>query len=166
MAQLCRPENLPACVQNGLYGGCGGDVYGICGPIEGDHYFGEVCCYRRPAPAGRSRHFRRQERSRGHPARHHPGFRRLCDRESANISDVSVSLHILSALGAQVRMLNRNTYEIDTTHLVSTNVPDDPVPADAGQLLLPGRAAVPVRQGPGGPCPAAATWAPGPSTST
>ena len=42
-----------------------------------------------------------------------------------NISDVSVSLNILSALGAQVRMLNRNTYEIDTTHLVGTNVPDD-----------------------------------------
>ena len=42
-----------------------------------------------------------------------------------NISDVSVSLNILSALGARVRMLNRNTYEIDTTHLVSTNVPDD-----------------------------------------
>ncbi len=42
-----------------------------------------------------------------------------------NISDVSVSLNILSALGAKVRMLNRNTYEIDTTHLVGTNVPDD-----------------------------------------
>ena len=42
-----------------------------------------------------------------------------------NISDVSVSLNILSALGAQVRMLSRNTYEIDTTHLVATNVPDD-----------------------------------------
>ena len=42
-----------------------------------------------------------------------------------NISDVSVSLNILSALGAQVRMLNRNTYEIDTAHLVGTNVPDD-----------------------------------------
>ena len=40
-----------------------------------------------------------------------------------NISDVSVSLNILSALGAQVRMLSRNTYEIDTTHLVGTNVP-------------------------------------------
>ena len=42
-----------------------------------------------------------------------------------NISDVSVSLNILSALGARVRMLSRNTYEIDTTHLVGTNVPDD-----------------------------------------
>ena len=42
-----------------------------------------------------------------------------------DISDVSVSLKILSTLGAQVKMLNRNTYEIDTTHLNSTNVPDD-----------------------------------------
>jgi UDP-N-acetylglucosamine 1-carboxyvinyltransferase len=42
-----------------------------------------------------------------------------------NISDVSVSLHILSALGAKVRLLNKNTYEIDTTHLHGTEVPDD-----------------------------------------
>ena len=42
-----------------------------------------------------------------------------------DISAVSVSLRILSTLGAQVKMLNRNTYEIDTRHLVTTNVPDD-----------------------------------------
>ena len=42
-----------------------------------------------------------------------------------DISDVAVSLKILSTLGAQVKMLNRNTYEIDTRHLVTTNVPDD-----------------------------------------
>jgi UDP-N-acetylglucosamine 1-carboxyvinyltransferase len=42
-----------------------------------------------------------------------------------NISDVSVSLHILSALGAKVRLLSKNTYEIDTTHLYSTEVPDE-----------------------------------------
>ena len=42
-----------------------------------------------------------------------------------DISDVAVSLKILSTLGAQVKMLNRNTYEIDTTHLTGTNVPDD-----------------------------------------
>ena len=42
-----------------------------------------------------------------------------------NISDVSVSLNILSVLGARVRMLSKNTYEIDTTHLVGTNVPDE-----------------------------------------
>ncbi|MBQ8647943.1 MAG: UDP-N-acetylglucosamine 1-carboxyvinyltransferase, partial [Oscillospiraceae bacterium] len=41
------------------------------------------------------------------------------------INDVSVSLRTLSALGAQVRMLNKNTYEIDTTCLTSTEVPDD-----------------------------------------
>ena len=42
-----------------------------------------------------------------------------------DISDVAVSLKILSTLGAGIKMLNRNTYEIDTTHLNSTNVPDD-----------------------------------------
>ena len=42
-----------------------------------------------------------------------------------DISDVAVSLKILSTLGARVKMLNRNTYEIDTSHLVTTNVPDD-----------------------------------------
>ena len=42
-----------------------------------------------------------------------------------DISDVAVSLKILSVLGAQIRMLDRNTYEIDTTHLTGTNVPDD-----------------------------------------
>ena len=42
-----------------------------------------------------------------------------------DISDVAVSLKILSTLGASIKMLNRNTYEIDTTHLTGTNVPDD-----------------------------------------
>ena len=42
-----------------------------------------------------------------------------------DISDVAVSLKILSVLGAKVRMLNKNTYEIDTTHPTGTNVPDD-----------------------------------------
>lgn len=41
------------------------------------------------------------------------------------ISDVAVSLEILTALGAQVRMINKNTYEIDTTHVNCTEVPDD-----------------------------------------
>lgn len=41
------------------------------------------------------------------------------------IRDVTVSLEILSALGAEIRMLNRNTYEIDTTHLTGTEVPDE-----------------------------------------
>jgi len=40
-----------------------------------------------------------------------------------DISDVAASLKILSALGAQIRMLDRNTYEIDTSLLVSTEVP-------------------------------------------
>ena len=42
-----------------------------------------------------------------------------------NISDVSVCLNILKVLGARVRMLAKNTYEIDTTHLTATSVPDD-----------------------------------------
>ena len=42
-----------------------------------------------------------------------------------DISDVAVSLKILSVLGAQIKMINRNTYEIDTTRLTGTNVPDD-----------------------------------------
>ena len=64
-----------------------------------------------------------------------------------DISDVAVSLKILSVLGAQIKMINRNTYEIDTTHLTGTNVP---VPPDARQLLLSGRTAVPFWQGSGG----------------
>lgn len=42
-----------------------------------------------------------------------------------DISDVLVSLQILQALGARVRMLSRNTYEIDTSCLSGTQVPDD-----------------------------------------
>ncbi len=41
------------------------------------------------------------------------------------ISDVTASLHILSALGAQIKLINKNTYEIDTTFLSGTEVPDD-----------------------------------------
>ena len=52
-----------------------------------------------------------------------------------DISDVSVSLKILSTLGAQVKMLNRNTYEIDTRHLVTTNVPDNLGPRPIDQHL-------------------------------
>ena len=33
------------------------------------------------------------------------------------ISDVTVSLQILSALGARVRMLNKNTYELSLIHI-------------------------------------------------
>ena len=40
-----------------------------------------------------------------------------------DISDVAVSLKILSVLGAKVRMLNKNTYEIDTTHLTPPHRP-------------------------------------------
>lgn len=42
-----------------------------------------------------------------------------------DISDVSICLHILGALGAKVRLLKKDTYEIDTRHLVSTEVPEE-----------------------------------------
>ena len=41
------------------------------------------------------------------------------------ISDVMVSLQILSELGANVTMLDKNTYEIDTTHITPTQVPNE-----------------------------------------
>lgn len=41
------------------------------------------------------------------------------------ISDVTLSLEILSALGANVRMLNRTTVEIDCRHIRNFSVPDD-----------------------------------------
>ena len=82
-----------------------------------------------------------------------------------DISDVAVSLKILSVLGAKVRMLNKNTYEIDTTHLTGTNVPDDLSRQMRASYYFLGRCC------PGSarhrwPCPAAATSAPAPSTST
>ncbi len=42
-----------------------------------------------------------------------------------NISDVSASVEILSAMGAQVRVINKHTLEIDTAHVNSTMVPDE-----------------------------------------
>ena len=42
-----------------------------------------------------------------------------------NISDVAVSVRILAAMGASVRMLNKTTMEIDTTHLRPETVPDE-----------------------------------------
>lgn len=41
------------------------------------------------------------------------------------ISDVMVSLQILSELGARVRLINKNIYEIDTTYLSCTEVPNE-----------------------------------------
>lgn len=40
-----------------------------------------------------------------------------------NISDVAVSFHILSEMGARVRMINKHTYEIDATDVVDPVVP-------------------------------------------
>lgn len=41
-----------------------------------------------------------------------------------DIRDVSVSLDILSAMGASVRVLNRHAIEVDTTHIHSVTVPN------------------------------------------
>ena len=41
------------------------------------------------------------------------------------ISDVMASLQILSELGASIRMVSRSTYEIDTSHLDSTEVSNE-----------------------------------------
>lgn len=40
-----------------------------------------------------------------------------------NISDVSASVDILSAMGAHVRVINKHTLEIDTAHITATSVP-------------------------------------------
>ena len=50
-----------------------------------------------------------------------------------DISDVAVSLKILSVLGAKVRMLNKNTYEIDTTHLTALGAEDS---VDYGMITV------------------------------
>lgn len=42
-----------------------------------------------------------------------------------DISDVMVSLQILSELGARVRLIDKNTYEIDTAYLSCTEVPNE-----------------------------------------
>lgn len=42
-----------------------------------------------------------------------------------DISDVMVSLQILSELGARVKLINKNCYEIDTTFLACTEVPNE-----------------------------------------
>ncbi len=41
------------------------------------------------------------------------------------ISDVMASLQILSELGANIRMISKSTYEIDTTHLTGTEVSNE-----------------------------------------
>ena len=42
-----------------------------------------------------------------------------------SISDVAASLDILSAMGARVRVLDKHTAEIDTSHIHTTSVPDE-----------------------------------------
>lgn len=50
----------------------------------------------------------------------------LCTIENLpNISDVAASVKILSQMGAQVRMLNAHTLEINTANITSTVVPDE-----------------------------------------
>lgn len=40
-----------------------------------------------------------------------------------NISDVSLTIKILSEMGAQIRVINKNTVEIDTRNIIKTDVP-------------------------------------------
>jgi len=42
-----------------------------------------------------------------------------------NISDVSASVDILSAMGAQVRFINKHTLQIDTSRITCTTVPNE-----------------------------------------
>lgn len=50
----------------------------------------------------------------------------LCIIENLpDISDVAACVQILSAMGAQVRTINRHTLEIDTRHITVTSVPDE-----------------------------------------
>ncbi|OUP04744.1 UDP-N-acetylglucosamine 1-carboxyvinyltransferase [Anaerofilum sp. An201] len=42
-----------------------------------------------------------------------------------NISDVAASVHILHEMGAQVKMLDAHTLQIDTTRITSTEVPNE-----------------------------------------
>ena len=80
------------------------------------------------------------------------------------ISDVMASLQILSELGAGIRMISKNTYEIDTTHIDCTRFPMN-FRGRCGQAITfwarcsagsePGRWR----------CPAGATWARGRSIS-
>ena len=62
-------------------------------------------------------------------------------------------------------MINRNTYEIDTTHLTGTNVPDDLSRQMRASYYFWAHCC-PVLARLRWPCPAAATSAPAPLTST
>lgn len=95
------------------------------GPEQGDYKIGKVCYYGRQALHGEVTISGAKNAAVGIlPATILAAD--VCVIENLpDISDVAVSLKILSVLGAKVRMLNRNTYEIDTTHLHTTSVPDD-----------------------------------------
>ncbi len=54
------------------------------------------------------------------------------------VSDVAISLRILGAMGASVKMLNRTTVEIDTTHLVGGTSPVELVSKLRGSTYLLG----------------------------
>ena len=54
------------------------------------------------------------------------------------VSDVSLSLRILRAMGASVRMINRTTVEIDTTHFVGGSSPYQLVSKLRGSTYLLG----------------------------
>ena len=150
---MSAPPQKPAC-----HGGisdrpiqiCGVGRILFCGPHKGDHYFGEVCYYRRQAPDGRSRYIRRKECGGGHPARHHPGRRCLRHREPAQYQRCVRQPEHPQRPG-------RPGADAEPEHLRDRHHPSGehqragrPVPPDARQLLFPGGAAVPVRPGTGG----------------
>lgn len=54
------------------------------------------------------------------------------------VSDVAISLRILGAMGASVKMLNKTTVEIDTTHLVGGTSPVELVSKLRGSTYLLG----------------------------
>lgn len=77
---------------------------------------------------------------------------------------MAASLDILSAMGARVRVLDKHTAEIDTSHIHTTSVPDELSRPDARFLLFSGRALG--RFGTGTVAmPAGVIWARAPSTS-
>ena len=82
-----------------------------------------------------------------------------------NISDVSASVDILSAMGAHVRVINKHTLEIDTAHITATSVPNELSRQMRASYYFLARCWA-VSAKPPWPCPAAVISARAPSTST
>ena len=81
------------------------------------------------------------------------------------ISDVTLILQILRELGAEVKTVNRTTVDVDCSHIRNRQVPYELARKIRASYYLAG-ALLAASVGPRCPCPAAATWADGPSIST